>query len=166
MTLGVYCYHNRWVSQPSRLSKLTNVQQQPGPTRNYGSIGARENSIRRRVIRSNNNQIDSYLKGKNKQTHGFGPLFGIKKQNDFPQCQDEDKTEIAYRSNGGTGTDVTYWKRVMVGPYGWSGSLGEKPCGIDSDCDIPEINKACQKIKSKFCVLSGKAWFKKRRGLN
>jgi len=159
-----YCYHNRWVSQPNRLLKLTKVQQQPGPTRNYGSIGSRENSIRRRVIRPNSTRSDGYLKGKNKQTYGFGPFFGMKKRNDFPQCSAEDENKIAYRSNGGTGGEVTYWKRIMVGTYGWTGSLGEKPCDIET-CDTPKLQQACDKIKSNFCILGGKAWLKKRRGL-
>ena len=40
MSCGTYCYHNRWVSQPGRLRKLSRVQIQPGPTRDYGSTGA------------------------------------------------------------------------------------------------------------------------------
>ena len=70
MPCGQYCYQRKWQCQGGRLRQLTNVQKQPGPTRNYGSEGARENSIRRRVMS---------VKITN-ASQQYGPLFGKKKK--------------------------------------------------------------------------------------
>lgn len=134
-----YCYHNRWVSQPGRLLKLTKVQQKPSPTKDNSSTGARENQIRNRVMRPSN--------------QSYGPLFGNGTFHTF-------NNKIFYRkSSGGTGSNVIYWKKIAVGPRSISCAT---TCENVTD---PQIIGACVKIKRGTCFLGSKLFLNKRRGL-
>ena len=133
-----YCYSSRWLAQPGRLSKLTNVQKQPGPTRDYGSSNARSNAIRRRVMRPSTTPSTT-------QTKGYGPLFGTTKNNSFSKCASDKKN--FYQSNSGTGNDVVYWKRIAVGPR----ELKPSNCdGVNSNCDSVAAAE-CDKVKNGPC---------------
>jgi hypothetical protein len=96
---------------------LTNVQKQPGPTRNYGSEGARQNSIRRRVMS---------VKTTGSKTN-YGPLFGGKKKPSvFSNCgfcgdRSVEEGKNVYYNNGGTSGTNTYWNKIAVGPKGVGG---------------------------------------------
>jgi len=96
---------------------LTNVQKQPGPTRNYGSEGARQNSIRRRVMSVKNNGSKT----------NYGPLFGGKKKpsvfSNCGFCGDRNVAEgkNVYYNNGGTSGTNTYWNKIAAGPKGVKG---------------------------------------------
>ena len=145
MTLGTYCYHNRWESQPGRLLKITKVQQKPGPTRDISSPGARGNQIRNRVMRPT-----TFSK---KQR--YGPLFGNGTFNTLSKCKSTDKRYGShYKSGSGTGGDIIYWKKIAVGPR----SIACAP-------DCLKIGGACTKIKNGTCFLGSKSFLKKRRGL-
>tara|TARA_B110000858_G_scaffold136833_1_gene155481 strand:+ start:3229 stop:3735 length:507 start_codon:yes stop_codon:yes gene_type:complete len=167
MSCGTYCYHNRWVSQPGRLRKLSRVQIQPGPTRDYGSTGALANSIRRRVMRPNTQVNKGYTKKNMKQAQGYGPLFGeAKSPGVYNKCKGRGKN--FYKSNGGTGSDVVYWKKVAGGPRQLTsgnncelGICGGAPVGFTR----AQKQAACTKIKSGLCVLGGKKWLNFRRGI-
>lgn len=169
MPCGTYCYHNQWLCRPGRLRKLTEVQKQPSPTRDYGSEGARENSIRRRVLSTNSNQNRGGTKDQIKQTEGFGPLFGKRvKPSIFNNCEgcgarDNGETKYYYRSNGGTGADMIYWRRVMVGTtslFPESGSTAPS-CSM-RNCKGQE-NTAGNAVRGGMCVLGGKNWLNYRR---
>ena len=167
MSCGTYCYHNRWVAQPGRLLKLTKVQNQPGPTRDYGSSGALSNSIRRRVMRPNKQASTGFTKSNLKQTDGYGPLFGTAKAPGiFDNCSPTGKGITGknyYRSNGGTSSDVTYWKKIAVGPRQLFTNSSKESCSLE---DCKEANKAaCKKVRKGLCVLGGKKWLHVRRGL-
>ena len=118
MPCGQYCYQRKWQCQGGRLRQLTNVQKQPGPTRNYGSEGARENSIRRRVMSVKTNGSKT----------NYGPLFGGKKKPSvFSNCgycgdRSVEEGKNVYYNNGGTSSTNTYWNKIAVGPKGTSGS--------------------------------------------
>ena len=118
MPCGQYCYQRKWQCEGGRLRQLTNVQKQPGPTRNYGSEGARENSIRRRVMSVKTNGSKT----------NYGPLFGGKKKpsvfSNCGFCGDRSVAEgkNVYYNNGGTSSTNTYWNKIAVGPKGTSGS--------------------------------------------
>jgi hypothetical protein len=155
-----YCYHNRWVSQPGRLLKLTKVQQKPSPTKDNSSTGARENQIRRRVFRMNSVNSQSYLKNQKDQIEGMGPFFGESKFGAHKHCKNNMKKMIIYRSNGGSGSNVVYFKRVAVGSL----SAPIHPCKANN-CNIHEIKKACSKINGGNCRVNGKAWQMIRSGL-
>ena len=117
MPCGQYCYERNWQCQGGRLRQLTNVQKQPGPTRNYGSEGARENSIRRRVMSVKTNGSKT----------NYGPLFGGKKKPSvFSNCgfcgdRSVEEGKNVYYNNGGTSSTNTYWNKIAVGPKGTSG---------------------------------------------
>ena len=162
MSCGTYCYHNRWVAQPGRLLKLTKVQNQPGPTRDYGSSGALSNSIRRRVMRPNKQASTGFTKSNLKQTDGYGPLFGTAKAPGiFDNCSPKGKNY--YRSNGGTSSDVTYWKKIAVGPRQLFTNSSKESCSLE-DCKEAN-NAACKEVRKGLCVLGGKKWLHVRRGL-
>ncbi len=117
MPCGQYCYQRKWQCQGGRLRQLTNVQKQPGPTRNYGSEGARQNSIRRRVMS---------VKTTGSKTN-YGPLFGGKKKPSvFSNCgfcgdRSVEEGKNVYYNNGGTSGTNTYWNKIAVGPKGVGG---------------------------------------------
>ena len=117
MPCGQYCYQRKWQCQGGRLRQLTNVQKQPGPTRNYGSENARENSIRRRVMSVKNNGSKT----------NYGPLFGGKKKpavfSNCGFCGDRSVAEgkNVYYNNGGTSGTNTYWNKIAAGPKGVKG---------------------------------------------
>jgi len=167
MSCGAYCYQRQWDCRAGRLKKLSQVQIKPSPTRNYGSGGARANSIRRRVARytTNNNNVNSNLKENPKQTLGYGPVFGTAKApsvfNNCGGCGDKTTTtKNVYRSNGGTGGDVVYWKRIMGGPR-------QLTTGNDATDDgTCGLNNQCTATKSRNCVLGGNRWLNYRRGCN
>mgnify|MGYP006102911883 CR=1 FL=1 len=169
MSCGTYCYHNRWVAQPGRLLKLTKVQNQPGPTRDYGSSGALSNSIRRRVMRPNKQASTGFTKSNLKQTDGYGPLFGTAKAPGiFDNCSPKGKNY--YRSNGGTSSDVTYWKKIAVGPRQLFTNSSKESCSLDqcknaTGATKTAMKKACGKVGTGICVLGGKKWLQVRRGL-
>jgi hypothetical protein len=125
MPCGQYCYQKKWQCQGGRLRQLTNVQKQPGPTRNYGSEGARENSIRRRVMSVKTNGSKT----------NYGPLFGGKKKPSvFSNCgfcgdRSVEEGKNVYYNNGGTSGTNTYWNKIAAGPKGTSGSGLGCPCG-------------------------------------
>lgn len=172
MSCGTYCYHNQWACRPGRLRKLSEVQIQPGPTRNYGSEGARVNSIRRRVLRVNRKYNNGDIQGNRKQTEGYGPLFGTaEKPSIFNNCTgcggvDNGSTKFYYRQNGGTGSDVSYWKRVMGGSTNLfpTSNVNSASCSLDERCTGVE-NVAGAKVSSNFCSLGGNRWLNFRRGL-
>ncbi len=117
MPCGQYCYQRKWQCQGGRLRQLTNVQKQPGPTRNYGSEGARQNSIRRRVMSVKNNGSKT----------NYGPLFGGKKKPSvFSNCgfcgdRSVEEGKNVYYNNGGTSGTNTYWNKIAAGPKGVKG---------------------------------------------
>jgi hypothetical protein len=81
------------------------------PTRNYGSEDARSRAIRRRVARIKTPSTDQYG---NPVKYGYGPLFGLRKgvgNTWLPSGQ----CNYVFSANGGSGSDVAYWKRVMGG---------------------------------------------------
>jgi hypothetical protein len=166
MSCGRYCYQRQWDCRAGRLKKLSQVQIKPSPTRNYGSEGPRANSIRRRVARYTKNNNNIYgNKSTPEQTLGYGPVFGTAKApsvfNNCGGCGDRTTTtKNVYRSNGGTGGDVVYWKRVMGGPRqlttGNNTAVADKPCGMNAQCDS---NKAAR------CGLGGKNFLNHRRGV-
>ena len=159
-----YCYQRQWDCRAGRLKKLSQVQIKPSPTRNYGSGGARANSIRRRVARyTNNGSNDVATKSNQKQTLGYGPIFGTGKApsvfNNCGGCGDRTTTtKNIYRSNGGTGSDVVYWKRIMGGPRQLTtgnDATVDGTCGLSNQCNA---NKAAP------CNLSGRRFLNLRRG--
>lgn len=78
------------------------VQSSPGPTTMKGGAVALDNAIRRRVGRVTRHSA------KNGATESYGPLFGLNKGKLGSACVNKNiKT-----ANGGSGSDVTYWKRV------------------------------------------------------
>ena len=166
MSCGTYCYQRQWDCRAGRLKKLSEVQIKPSPTRNYSSEGARANSIRRRVARYTKNNNNIYgNKNTPEQTLGYGPVFGTAKApsvfNNCGGCGDRTTTtKNVYRSNGGTGGDVVYWKRIMGGPRqlttGNNTAVADKSCGMNDQCDS---NKAAR------CGLGGKNFLNHRRGV-
>ena len=97
------------------MRELNNAKK-PSPTKLTGSQISRENYIRRRVavIKQISNCLpdDKRFKndGCNKQ-YAYGPIFGIgKKPRSGGGCNN------IYSSNGGSGSDVTTWKRLYGGP--------------------------------------------------
>ena len=150
MTLGTYCYHNRWESQPGRLLKLTKAQQKPGPTRDISSTGARENQIRNRVMRATANS----------KKQRYGPLFGKGTFNTLSTCKStNNRYGTHYKSGGGTGGDIIYWKKIAVGPRSIT-------CAPEcSEVTNLKFKGACTKIKNGTCFLGSKSFLSKRRGL-
>ena len=74
------CRTNRTRGLASRpvIGRLSYLQRQskPAATRNYGSVGARANAIRRRVTKVKTPSRDQYG---NVVRYGYGPLFGLRK---------------------------------------------------------------------------------------
>ena len=138
MPCGTYPYKYLWECRAGRLKQL-NTQSKPNATRDYGSEGARARAIRRRTaakIRTNP-PADPGIKGGNDRAwpnaragvssqyngrQAYGPLFGEKRGPGSGPCActpnavqaAKDQGRI-YRAQGGTSSDVTYWKRVHGG---------------------------------------------------
>jgi|TARA_R110002074_G_scaffold166797_5_gene327662 hypothetical protein len=119
MPCGQYNYglcrtnRQRGVSSRPSIGRLSYLQRQtkPMPTRNYGSEDARSRAIRRRVARIKTSSTDQYG---NPVKYGYGPLFGLRKgvgNTWLPSGQ----CNYVFSANGGSGSDVAYWKRVMGG---------------------------------------------------
>lgn len=119
MPCGQYGYGNcrtnrtRGLASRPAIGRLSYLQRQtkPMPTRNYGSEDARARTIRRRVTRIKKPSQDQYG---NTVNYAYGPLFGLRKgvgNTWLPSGQ----CKYVFSANGGTGSDVTYWKRVMGG---------------------------------------------------
>jgi len=126
------CRTNRQRGIASRpvIGRLSYLQRQtkPMPTRNYGSEDARARSIRRRVARVKTPSTDQYG---NTVKYGYGPLFGLRKgvgNTWLPNGQ----CKYVFSANGGSGGDVTYWKRIMGGSMNivTTGGGGSESCGI------------------------------------
>lgn len=96
-----------------KLGRLRFLQRQskPAPTRNYGSEDARSRAIRRRVARIKTPSTDQYG---NLVHVAYGPLFGLRKGIGRTWLPNGDCKYI-FSPNGGEGSDVAYWKRVMGG---------------------------------------------------
>jgi hypothetical protein len=98
-----------------RLRELNNAKK-PSPTKLTGSQISRENYIRRRVavIKQISNCLPDGKRFKNdgcNKQYAYGPIFGIgKKPRSGGGCNN------IYSSNGGSGSDVTKWKRLYGGP--------------------------------------------------
>ena len=138
MPCGTYPYKYLWECRAGRLKQL-NTQSKPNATRDYGSEGARARAIRRRTaakIRTNP-PADPGIRGGNDRAwpnaragvssqyngrQAYGPLFGEKRGPGSGPCActpnavqaAKDQGRI-YRAQGGTSSDVTYWKRVHGG---------------------------------------------------
>jgi hypothetical protein len=119
MPCGQYGYglcrtnRQRGIASRPTIGRLSYLQRQtkPMPTRNYGSEDARSRAIRRRVARIKTPSTDQYG---NPVKYGYGPLFGLRKgvgNTWLPSGQ----CKYVFSANGGSGADVTYWKRVMGG---------------------------------------------------
>ena len=97
-----------------RLREL-NSAKKPSPTKLRGSQVARENNIRRRVavIKQVKNCLpkDQRFKGGEcNQIYAYGPVFGIAKgPKSGGSCNN------VYSANGGSGSDVTKWRRLYGG---------------------------------------------------
>jgi hypothetical protein len=159
MSCGNYCFQRQWECRPGKLKRLSEVQQQPSPTRDYGSDGARSNYVMRRVVRTN------ATRNKLQEISGFGPLFGLRKLPSTYQCGTVGETETwrrAYRSNSGSGGEFIYWKKIMSGPInllpGSATSCSTENCRSKED-------DAGGLVRANNCFLNGKAWLWKRRGL-
>ena len=119
MPCGQYGYglcrtnRTRGIASRPKIGRLSYLQRQskPAPTRNYGSEDARSRAIRRRVARIKTPSTDQYG---NIVRYGYGPLFGLRKgvgSTWLPNGQ----CKYVFSPNGGEGSDVAYWKRVMGG---------------------------------------------------
>jgi hypothetical protein len=120
MPCGQYCYGFNWDCRAGRLNKL-NVQVKPNMTRDYGSQSARERLLRRRTsanVRIPPKDCFNYKREECNPYIAYGPLFGLRKAPRHSCCTGSDPVYPAkwYRSNGGSGSDVVYWKRVHGGP--------------------------------------------------
>ena len=109
-----------WAVPMGRLKKL-DLQAKPGPTRNYGSEGAREKAIRRRVGRQQALSAQASRAGArplgSSGLNSYGPLFGLRKNRPFSklgrglgECGTFSPTK--YNANSGDSSQVTYFKRV------------------------------------------------------
>ena len=141
MSCGQLCYNYRWHCRPGRLRRL-NLQNKPNPTRDYGSLGARENYIRRRTaarIRKPTAKCYNYKGEQCNQYIAYGPRFGLRKRpavyccpEGDPKCQHTKSSW--FRSNSGSGSDVTSWKRISAGPANLMPScLGTPRCSPSKD---------------------------------
>uniref|UniRef100_A0A6C0C6G5 Uncharacterized protein n=1 Tax=viral metagenome TaxID=1070528 RepID=A0A6C0C6G5_9ZZZZ len=119
MPCGQYNYglcrtgRTKGIASRPTIGRLSYLQRQtkPMPTRNYGSEDARSRAIRRRVTKIKTPSTDQYG---NTVKYGYGPLFGLRKGvgntwSPSGQCK------YVFSANGGSGSDVAYWKRVMGG---------------------------------------------------
>lgn len=159
MPCGQYCYQRKWQCQGGRLRQLTNVQQQPGPTRNYGSESARENSIRRRVMSVKTNGSKT----------NYGPLFGGKKKPSvFSNCgfcgdRSVEEGKNVYYNNGGTSGINTYWNKLAAGPKGVGGMTC---CSLGDKCDKNRLcggGNGTTLLGGAPCSIGGKQWLNYRR---
>ena len=103
-------------------------QSKPAPTRNYGSEGARANAIRRRVAKIKTPSRDQYG---NPVNYGYGPLFGLRKGVGRTWLS-SGQCKYVFSPNGGEGSDVAYWKRVMGGSMNivTTGGGGSQSCNL------------------------------------
>ena len=110
-----------WAVPMGRLKKL-DLQAKPGPTRNYGSEGAREKAIRRRVGRQQALSAQASRAGARQLgssgLNSYGPLFGLRKNRPFSklgrglgECASH-FSPTKYNANSGDSSQVTYFKRV------------------------------------------------------
>ena len=155
------CYNCRWHCRPGRLRRL-NLQNKPSPTREYGSLGARENYIRRRTaarIRKPTAKCYNYKGEQCNQYIAYGPRFGLRKRPTVCCCPDGDPkcqhTKSSwFRSNGGSGSDVTFWKRISAGPANLMPScLGTPRCS-------PSQEDQCMDCMGWYrpCPWNGRYW--------
>ena len=155
------CYNCRWYCRPGRLRRL-NLQNKPSPTREYGSLGARENYIRRRTaarIRKPTAKCYNYKGEQCNQYIAYGPRFGLRKRPTVCCCPDGDPkcqhTKSSwFRSNGGSGSDVTFWKRISAGPANLMPScLGTPRCS-------PSQEDQCMDCMGWYrpCPWNGRYW--------
>ncbi len=112
-----------WAVPMGRLKKL-DLQAKPGPTRNYGSEGAREKAIRRRVGRQQALSAQASRAGARQLgssgLNSYGPLFGLRKNKPFSKlgrglgvCSNYPHGPPSkYSANSGDSSQVTYFKRV------------------------------------------------------
>ena len=114
-------------------------QSKPAPTRNYGSEDARARAIRRRVTKVNTRSTDQYG---NVVNYAYGPLFGLRK-GVGPTWLPSGQCKFVFSPNGGEGSDVAYWKRVMGGSMNivTTGGGGANSCGL-----VACVNKGAQSI--------------------
>ena len=161
MPCGQLCYNYRWHCRPGRLRRL-NLQNKPNPTRDYGSLGARENYIRRRTaarIRKPTAKCYNYKGEQCNQYIAYGPRFGLRKRPTVCCCPDGDPkcqhTKSSwFRSNGGSGSDVTFWKRISAGPANLMPScLGTPRCS-------PSQEDQCMDCMGWYrpCPWNGRYW--------
>ena len=161
MPCGQLCYNYRWHCRPGRLRRL-NLQNKPSPTREYGSLGARENYIRRRTaarIRKPTAKCYNYKGEQCNQYIAYGPRFGLRKRPTVCCCPDGDPkcqhTKSSwFRSNGGSGSDVTFWKRISAGPANLMPScLGTPQCS-------PSQEDQCMDCMGWYrpCPWNGRYW--------
>jgi hypothetical protein len=118
-------------------------------------------------MRPNKQVSKGFTKSNLEQTDGYGPLFGTAKAPGiFDNCSPTGKGITGknyYRSNGGTSSDVTYWKKIAVGPRQLFTNSSKGSCSL-IECE--DANKeACATVRKGLCVLGGKKWLHVRRGL-
>ena len=137
------CRTNRTRGLASRptVGRLSYLQRQskPAPTRNYGSENARASAIRRRVTTVKTPSRDQYG---NPVKYGFGPLFGLRKGVGSTWLS-SGQCKYIFSANSGSGSDVTYWKRVMGGSMNivTTSGGGANSCGL-----VACVNKGVQSI--------------------
>ena len=181
MPCGTYPYKYLWECRAGRLKQL-NTQSKPNATRDYGSEGARARAIRRRTaakIRTNP-PADPGIRGGNDRAwpnaragvssqyngrQAYGPLFGEKRGPGSGPCActpnavqaAKDQGRI-YRAQGGTSSDVTYWKRVHGGsiqllPACWGcADLNLDPVAGDenaTNCNFLEVSTDGEPVHSQ-----------------
>jgi len=137
---------------PIRLKELNNASK-VSPTKLQGAQVARENYIRRRVATIV--QVKKCLPEKKRfkgeecnTTYAYGPVFGIARGPKYggrngKGCKGGGCLNVYY-ANGGSGSDVTKWKRLYGGPrvlfntsnclYGCCGKVGPKGLGKGCYC--------------------------------
>ncbi len=135
---------------PIRLKELNNASK-VSPTKLQGAQVARENYIRRRVATIVQVKKclpeDKRFKGEEcNTTYAYGPVFGIAQGPKYggrngKGCKGGGCLNVYY-ANGGSGSDVTKWKRLYGGPrvlfntsnclYGCCGKAG--PTGLGKGC--------------------------------
>lgn len=163
MPCGTYRYKMNWECRVGRLNRL-NTQVKPNSTLDYGSLAARERLIRRRTSANiwTNPPFDPMIKGGNNRAwpnaragvgpqyngyQAYGPLFGEKRGVGSGPCACTPEAVAAektkgriYRSNGGSSSDVVYWKRIHGGsiqlmPACW-GCADPDPSHVTSSADF------------------------------
>ena len=185
MPCGTYPYKYLWECRAGRLKQL-NTQSKPNATRDYGSEGARARAIRRRTaakIRTNP-PADPGIRGGNDRAwpnaragvssqyngrQAYGPLFGEKRGPGSGPCAcTPDAVQAAkdqgriYRAQGGTSSDVTYWKRVHGGsiqllPACWGcADLKIDPAHLNTtNCNFLELIGDSQRRTDSQCAAKG-----------